>query len=108
MARLAVLRGADLAGGPFAPDASGPAFAVYALSAGLLRARGRAPGTVTFLHGGENDGMAALHTLALDARTAAGWSHLSHSASPGGPAGQTSHHSLSGRSTESTVRSLSW
>lgn len=58
-----VLRGADLAGGPFAPDAADAACAVSALSVSPLRARGRTLGTLTFLYGDEDDGIADLRTL---------------------------------------------
>ncbi|MGV9318974.1 PP2C family protein-serine/threonine phosphatase [Streptomyces sp. NPDC003660] len=58
-----VLRGADLAGGPFAPDAADAPFALSALSVSPLRARGRTLGTLTFLYGGEDDGIADPRTL---------------------------------------------
>ncbi|MFD4728651.1 PP2C family protein-serine/threonine phosphatase [Streptomyces seoulensis] len=58
-----VLRGPGLAGGPFGPDAADGGFAVSALSVSPLRARGRTLGTLTFLYGGEDDGMADLRTL---------------------------------------------
>ncbi|MFD4790764.1 PP2C family protein-serine/threonine phosphatase [Streptomyces sp. NPDC058459] len=58
-----LLRGADLAGGPFAPDAADSAFALSALSISPLRARGRTLGTLTFLYSGEDGGIADLRTL---------------------------------------------
>ncbi|MFD6418308.1 PP2C family protein-serine/threonine phosphatase [Streptomyces sp. NPDC060194] len=45
-----VLRGAELAGGPFGPAAKDQGAAVTTLSVSPLRARGRALGTLTFLY----------------------------------------------------------
>ncbi|MEV5791534.1 SpoIIE family protein phosphatase [Streptomyces sp. NPDC052192] len=51
----ALLRGADLSGGPFGPGSEGHGAAVRVLSISPLRARGRALGTLTFLHHGSDD-----------------------------------------------------
>ncbi|MER5409090.1 SpoIIE family protein phosphatase [Streptomyces sp. NPDC002769] len=45
-----VLRGVELAGGPFGPASSGTGRAVQALSVNPLKARGRSLGTLTFLY----------------------------------------------------------
>ncbi|MEW2167857.1 GAF domain-containing SpoIIE family protein phosphatase [Streptomyces sp. NPDC007084] len=46
----ALLRGADLSGGPFGPGSEGHGAAVRVVSVSPLRARGRTLGTLTFLH----------------------------------------------------------
>ncbi|MFG2307373.1 PP2C family protein-serine/threonine phosphatase [Streptomyces sp. NPDC048566] len=58
----ALLRGPDLAGGPFGADARGHGAAVRAVSISPLRARGRALGTLTFLHHNA-DGVESLRML---------------------------------------------
>ncbi|WP_235882184.1 PP2C family protein-serine/threonine phosphatase [Streptomyces apricus] len=58
------LRDADLAGGPFGPDAAGQGATVRALSITPLRARGRTLGTLTFLYGGDDTGLTDQRMLA--------------------------------------------
>lgn len=58
----ALLRGADLSGGPFGPGSEGYGAAVRVLSISPLRARGRALGTLTFLHHG-SEGVEDLRML---------------------------------------------
>lgn len=73
----ALLRGPDLSGGPFGPDSEGHGAAVSVLSISPLRARGRALGTLTFLHhnaeGVENlrmlSDLAGRAALAIDTST---------------------------------------
>ncbi|OIK29290.1 PP2C family protein-serine/threonine phosphatase [Streptomyces malaysiense] len=73
-----VLRGEDLAGGPFGPAAAGPGGTVRALSISPLRARGRVLGTLTFLYEGTDtsigdlrmlDDLAGRAALAIDTTT---------------------------------------
>ncbi|MEU8789243.1 SpoIIE family protein phosphatase [Streptomyces sp. NPDC048643] len=58
----ALLRGADLSGGPFGPGSEGHGAAVRVVSISPLRARGRALGTLTFLHH-SSDGVENLRML---------------------------------------------
>ncbi|WP_416475447.1 PP2C family protein-serine/threonine phosphatase [Streptomyces sp. LKA04] len=59
-----VLRGGDLSGGPFGPDAVGDGKTIRALSVSPLRARGRVLGTLTFLYHRDDTSLADLPTLA--------------------------------------------